>query len=135
MSSTCKYSNLPGIAFDQPDVYETKDVLELELSANSNASQMAAAESSNKLMRQHVNQLLLETIDKKSDSVEKITTKPQDAFNHFKGTIFKFIQICVLIDFDHQLVLFTFFVGYDRQISSSGSITCKWHSAWLSNLW
>lgn len=90
-----KYAGLPGIALDQPDVFETNDSQDQD-SGSGSGSQFQSADASSKQLRQHVNQLLLDTIDKKSDSVEVITTKPKDAFNAFKGTAIPSVTIYLL---------------------------------------
>ncbi|KAK9877061.1 hypothetical protein WA026_016087 [Henosepilachna vigintioctopunctata] len=54
-----KYADLPGIALDEPDVYETNDLPESDQAAD--------------------------FYEKESDVVEKIHTTPDQAFNQFQG--------------------------------------------------
>lgn len=84
MSKNSKYSNLPNIAFDQEDVYETS--CEPEPDPQATAEKRLANLNANKFLKQEFNQSLLEQVDPASDNIDSISIKPKDAYAKFKGT-------------------------------------------------
>ena len=84
MSKNTKYSNLPNIALDQQDVYETS--CEPEPDPQATGEKRMANLNVNKFLKQEFNQSLLEQADSTSDNIDSINIKPKDAYAKFKGT-------------------------------------------------
>ena len=84
MSKNTKYSNLPNIASDQVDVYETN--CQPEPDPQATTEKRLANLNANKFIKQEFNQSLLEQADSTSDNIDSINIKPKDAYARFKGT-------------------------------------------------
>lgn len=83
MSKYSKYSNLPNIALDQTDVYETsgqpeeQQITDRKLLSNLNSSKFAN--------KSEFNQSIFEQVDSSNDNIDLINIKAKDAFSKFKG--------------------------------------------------
>lgn len=93
MSKITKYSNLPNIAFDQVDVYETSGQPEQIEQSNVVDKKL----NSSKFSKQEFNQSILEQVDSMNDNIDTINIKPKDAFVKFKGK--DFVDLLIQVHF------------------------------------
>ena len=115
MSKNSKYSNLPNIALDQTDVYETSG--ERDTTADQqNVDKRLSNLNSSKFIKQEFNQSLLEQVDVSNDNIETINIKAKDAFSKFKGKRVLMIQITFDNSSYYQFILFTIHLILDSSI-------------------
>lgn len=84
MSKDSKYSNLPNIAVDQTDVYETSGEPERK-PVNLNASKF--------MNKSDFNQSFFEQADSKNDNLDTINLNAKDAFAKFKGMFYRLLNL------------------------------------------
>jgi len=84
MAKNYKYSNLPNIALDQTDVYETSGEPEEVEQQTSSGDKKLTNLNSSKFIKQEFNQSIFEQVDLSNDNIDTINIKAKDAYNKFK---------------------------------------------------